>query len=224
MTEKATKPTKRTKKIKPDLSVPDSSKLLPWANLNELNSANVKYLYANHKNPMALGIDASLTGTVVAFFSIENENYNIKVYDLSKSIFVKGVARVVCIYNRLLSLLETYSCDVVLLEDYAHGAANQAHALGELGFAMRYALGSLLFSVGSFNARIGTVPIGTWKKSLGLAGNAPKIAVQMWLAERYSLYIQNNDIADAISIAIYGMSLITGEIPAKGSVINVTYF
>jgi len=224
MTEKVTK---RTKKVKVDPSLPDNTKLRPFVALKSLSAGIVTEFYKNlsiSSVKRALGIDPSLTGTVAAFYTISKGDHFIAVHDLSKSVATKGVARVASISNKLIDLLESYPCNVVVLEDYAHGAAHQAHPLGELGFALRYCLAELQQIVWPFGSRVGTVPIGTWKKSLGLAGNAPKIAVQMWLAERYSLYIQNNDIADSVCLAIYAMSLITGEIPPKGAVIDVTYF
>jgi crossover junction endodeoxyribonuclease RuvC len=79
-----------------------------------------------------LGIDASLTGTGIAYIInnmlIQKNRLNTKS---------TGVKRLIEIEDKLKASIDSFAPNLVLIEGYAYAAQNQAHQIGELGGVIR---------------------------------------------------------------------------------------
>ena len=102
---------------------------------------------------------------------------------------LRGVARLQAILNKVIRICA--GADLVLLEGYAYGRANQAHQLGELGGVIR---------LGLHQKQIPwiEVPPKCVKKLATGAGNAKKEAVLAEAVRRLDYRGASTDEADAL--------------------------
>jgi Holliday junction resolvasome RuvABC endonuclease subunit len=141
-----------------------------------------------------LGIDPSLTGTGIA---ILNDDNSYRTTTLSSNHM--GAQRLIDLRSQVVSLLQS-SPDMVILENYAFAAANQAHQVGEWGGVLRVALQES-------DIPWATVAPTQLKKFTCGTGNAPKSLMLQQVYKRWGVELQSDDEADAYSLARLGIAL-----------------
>lgn len=135
--------------------------------------------------------DLSLTAPGYATFDGENRAGG--VIDTKK---LSGMLRLDHIRSEVLRLSE--GADLVVIEAYAYGMANQAHQLGELGGIVRYSLWQRGLTVVDLN------PVYL-KQYLTGAGNAKKDAMMAEAVRRLGYEGHSNDGADAWALLHAGL-------------------
>lgn len=145
-----------------------------------------------------VGVDASLTGTGVAWIDADGiETYVVKTK-------LVGVERLSHIETEVVGLCVPDT--VVILEGYSYGSKGRAvFNIGELGGVLRLAF---------HRARIGwlVVPPTVMKKYVTGSGTASKAKVVSSLASRMGRTFDSDDEADAVGLLCYGLEL-AGEQP-----------
>lgn len=239
--DKETKPIKksRAKKVKPVRGIPDTSRIWPFVPIvtDEVSMLRYKHAFSNDKG-WFIGIDPGYdTPTISAIRKIDDTTFEAVVQKIRIPEFKGTVGQLAIIHEAVENFMLKYVPIMALLEDYAYAKTNKAHQMGEIGFLLRYLLSKYLNSYARYmftlcgatieqvleSPPVGTVPIGSWKKALGLPGNAAKIAVQMWLAEYYGIFEKDENVADAMGIAICAFATETGHLPPKGSKFVTTF-
>jgi crossover junction endodeoxyribonuclease RuvC len=109
---------------------------------------------------------------------------------------LSGMERLDHIRREVLALSE--GMDLVVIEDYAYGMANQAHQLGELGGIIRYSL----WERGILYVTVNPVYL---KQYLMGAGNAKKDAMIAEAVRRLGYDGHSNDGADALTLLHAGL-------------------
>ena len=142
------------------------------------------------------GIDASLTGTGVAYL-IDKKLQRVSLL-ASKKI---GVQRVVDIEDKLKHHIDACPAGLILIEGYAYAAANQAHQIGELGGVIRRMLHRR-------NVNWIEVAPSQLKKFATGKGNCKKDLVLLNVFKKWGVEFQTNDEADAFVLAMIGQALL----------------
>ncbi len=242
--EETTKTTRRrTKAVKKIAQVP-SHKHLQYAPIiatTPVNEFSYKLL-----NESYFGMDPGFDdGPYVAEIRERDpklpDGYDLIIHNLSTGLYSSiceqgSVAKFAFIANRVSSILNTSKVRAFFLEDYAPSRSHKAHAMGEIGFAVRYVLSEFIenkaYSANELRAaapaNCGTIGIGQWKKMIGLKGNASKLDVVLLLSKRYGLdevsaNFKNHNIADAVGIALAAFGHINGELPPIGTKFYATF-
>lgn len=91
--------------------------------------------------------------------------------------------------------------DIIVMENYAYGARNQAHQVGELGGVIRLAM----YEMGLTYV---TVPPNTLKKFVTGKGNSPKDTMLKAVYKRWGFDTDSNDIADGYGLARIGLCIV----------------
>jgi crossover junction endodeoxyribonuclease RuvC len=96
--------------------------------------------------------------------------------------------------------------DLVVLEDFAFGAAFKAHEIGAMGFMVRHKLWRLFLPYCP-------VAPATLKKWTTGHGNSPKDLMIKSVFQRWGHDVDDNNCADAIGLAYIGLALTGSWLP-----------
>lgn len=167
-----------------------------------------------------MGIDPSLTSTGIAL--IWNGGVGVERL-VAPASCGHGVRRLVWYSKAISEVLIRLRPDVIGIEDYAYGAANKAHALGELGGMLRMAI--LQSGLPGY-----VVSPGGLKGFATGKGNAEKSTVSKELFRRFGVDLNQNDLVDAAGVALATMATHCGfgdhllTVPQKLAVSKITRF
>lgn len=140
-----------------------------------------------------LGLDLSLTCTGWCYYMT---NGQIETGHITST--KKGVARLMDLRAKLKALLIRLNPSYVGVEGYSFGSKNtRAHSTGEWGGIARVELIEQQPPGAVFVASPSTV-----KKMITGSSNAEKAVVRLHLNNRYGLFVEHEDEADATSVAI----------------------
>lgn len=142
-----------------------------------------------------LGIDQSLTATGICLI-VEGQAY---VWTMPEP-EGKGAKRVYAYHNEFVRLLTQYRPRVWGMEGYAFGSQSRAHALGELGGALKMA--GYVSGIDGFVA-----PPTVLKKALTGKGNAAKDMMVKEVFKTLGVDTADNNQADATAIAFLAACL-----------------
>jgi Holliday junction resolvasome RuvABC endonuclease subunit len=150
--------------------------------------------------PVAVGIDQSLTGFAVSFVSVQNpSSYKTFVY---KSPY-HGVQRLNDIYNWLWVKLDTIKCPIVDIAMEGTVLHSQAALIsGELSAVVRLVIWDYFGD--NILPRLRTplqVPPLTLKKYVAGKGNAKKQEMLLQIYKRYGVEFNDDNAADSYALA-----------------------
>ncbi len=154
-----------------------------------------------------VGIDASLTGTGIAYLQDRREPVT-EVIRSRKS----GVERLIEIRDQVRSHLPF--ADLVVIEGYSFASANQAHQMGELGGVLRVMLAEAY-------VQWIEVPPSQVKKFATGRGNAKKEEMAVAIFKRWGREFATNDEADAFVLAKIGEAFLGEAGPLTAFQIDV---
>ncbi len=144
-----------------------------------------------------IGLDPSLTGFGIAIF----ENIQLDVWDYKRfyeiKSKVKGDERLYEIECKLRSIYKKYPPLFVCKEAYAYARANQAHQLGELGYAVKRQL---------YKDSIPYVEIAppTLKKFITGSGRGDKNLILREVYRKWDFIAESDNVADAYGLGKFG--------------------
>lgn len=141
-----------------------------------------------------VGLDLSLTSTGVAIHTPETE----KAYTLKKSKYT-GVRRLIDLRETIREIV--VDADLVVIENYAFGARNQAHQAGELGGVVKV----LLHEMGKQWILVAPTQL---KKFVAGGGKRTKELIIMQVYKRWGVECETSDEADAFVLAKIGQALV----------------
>jgi len=151
---------------------------------------------------MFVGIDQSLTSTALVTLS-ESGDAPIAKHRITPDP-LRESQRVQFVRDAVSQFVAEAKPRAIAMEGYGFGARkSRAHALGELGGAIKLAL----YEMGH---TIAIVPPSTLKKFVTGKGNADKSAMMVEILDRWHFKTSNDDIADA-----YGLAQFIREITLK---------
>lgn len=113
---------------------------------------------------------------------------------------IRGVQRLSWFRKNLISEVEEFAPQLVVIEGYAYAKGNSAHQIGELGGVLRLALLDLGVSY------IEVAP-SKLKKFVTGKGNAPKDAMMIEAFKRFKVDVPTSDECDAATLALFGAVL-----------------
>ena len=158
--------------------------------------------------PCVLGVDPSLSGTGVALIDTE---FNIKTCLLKPSIQrgmkAEGKKRIVYYSSVFEQILLRERPSYVYIEDYAFAAHSAAYDMGELGGVYRILFQEYFEAqqVAYLDHFVKIAP-PSLKKFVTGKGNAKKDQMLAALSEIFHLEIKDDNIGDAVGLALIGMS------------------
>lgn len=141
-----------------------------------------------------LGIDASLTSTGLCILengAVENTGL-IRTYDL------RGMSRLRYIADKLQVCIGLYEPDFIVIEGYAMGIrGGRVFDIGEMGGVMKAVI---------YNKKIEAIIVAptSMKKFITEKGNAKKAQIRDSLLLNWDIDTDQEDIADAIGLALFG--------------------
>jgi crossover junction endodeoxyribonuclease RuvC len=141
-----------------------------------------------------VGLDLSLTSTGVAICTSETE----EVYTLKKSKHT-GVKRLIELRETIREIVT--DADMVVVENYAFGARNQAHQAGELGGVVKV----MLHEMGKKWILVAPTQL---KKFVAGGGRRTKELIIMQVYKRWGVECFTSDEADAFTLAKIGQALV----------------
>lgn len=145
-----------------------------------------------------LGLDVSLNSTGVVVGTTKAKI----LLDSTISPKVVGFDRLRYTRDALTKIVSDYEVSTALIENYAFGARNQAHQIGEMGGVVRLALYEL-------GVQITLVPPGTLKKYVTGSGSATKDVMLLHVYKKWQYSTNKNDIADAYALYRLGLEMQT---------------
>ena len=150
---------------------------------------------------ISIGIDPS-TKTGIVACEYDEEKSTIRCIDQKKVVFtqLKGMERANAIGDGVLSFVELYRPDIIFIEDYGFSFKGTAITLVEIGTMIRYNLW-----VNDFNYEVVTPT--SLKKFVTGKGNSPKDLIIKEVYKRWNFDTNDNDIADAFSMAMFGLAV-----------------
>lgn len=143
-----------------------------------------------------MGVDLS-TNTGVAIVDTPKEVIHAKSYSAPN---LKGMPRINSIVGDILRVREKYAPDLIVIEDYAISKFGNAIILSvSLGSVLRF----ILWQDGHL---YGDVAPSVVKKFLTGKGNAKKEHMMLDLYKKFGFSAENNDVADAVALALLGLA------------------
>ena len=144
---------------------------------------------------IVLGVDPSTkTGIAAA------DHYGSVIYTATLSTKEKGIRRAGILGGKLARLLEEFEPDLVVFEGYGYANTHSLVTLAEIGTVLRY------FTLQAEIEYIVVAP-PTLKKFITGKGNAKKDHMMLEVFKRFGFDAPNNDVADAVGLAMYGLAL-----------------
>lgn len=159
-----------------------------------------------------LAFDQSLTSTGYCVIDMFTGEYEVGILTPPKGL--RDSSRLLWIHSRVSNLIDSYAPEAIAMEGYAFGARSRAHSLGELG-------GVIKLKVIGYTAKTGCgfyiIPPTTLKKYITGKGNSNKDIMLLSLYKRFGEEFDDNNKADAFSLAILTVNHLLGKLPAKFS-------
>jgi len=149
---------------------------------------------------MILSIDQSYSGTGVCYLSNDGRMELFLIKTTADMLWEKRMEHILSLLDSILNMsaikMENPSkIEHVILESYAFGGSFRGFQLGELGGVIKY-----FFYMKGFSAR--QIMIAHHKMFVARNGKAKKDEVISALKSRFSIDTSNDNIADAISMAL----------------------
>lgn len=149
---------------------------------------------------MILSIDQSYSGTGVCYLSSDGRMETFLIKTTADMLWEKRMEHILSLLDSILNMsaikMENPSkVEHVILEGYAFGGSFRGFQLGELGGVIKY-----FFYTKGFSAR--QILIAHHKMFVARNGQAKKEEVMAALKSRFSIDTNNDNIADAISMAL----------------------
>lgn len=153
---------------------------------------------------MIVALDLSFTGTGWAYYSHPQET-GLEHRFLHTGLFKSNpketpLLRMMDLASATLHLFGPHPPQLVVLEGFAYGRANQAHQMGGLGYLVRKALHDNGY-------RWIEVAPSALKKFVSGSGNANKDVMLKNVYKRFGFDTNDNNIADAVGLLYVGLAL-----------------
>ena len=155
-------------------------------------------------NVTAVGLDLSLTSTGFVVIAPDGPD-STAIVPPKKGPESRGVGRLLYIRGQLLSLIESFRPDIVILEGYAYGAVAKREAMGELGGVVKIMLHESGYQEGDLLRIVAPKMV---KKFATGNGNADKSQMRLDVFKRWGFDSGTDDEADAFVMAKIGKILI----------------
>lgn len=160
---------------------------------------------------MLLSIDQSLTGTGVCYMASDGRFETFLIKTTPKESWAVRMDRILKflddIFNlRTVKMPQPSKVDHVVMESYAFGAKGRVFNLGELGGVIKYHFHK------EYAVEIPQILIQWHKMWVAGAGNASKLQVIKALRENYGIDVKNDNIADAVSMALFYKAHLDGNV------------
>lgn len=115
-----------------------------------------------------------------------------------------GAERLASIRRQVLLYLDGFNPELIAMEDYSYGSINRPFDLGELG-------GVLKLTFLERKVPYILVPPKMLKAFVAADGSANKDKVMRLVRERYGVWTENDNIADAVALARFAEVFLTGQ-------------
>jgi len=153
--------------------------------------------------PSILGLDPSLTNLGFASISSKSKT-EISIPEVGTiSLKSKSTDRLKHFVSILPYLLLKYMPNVVVVEDYAYGASNKSHQIGELGGLVRLVIAEYSEVINQFCLSIFLSPTQVKKFATGV-GNSKKNIMLMHMFKQFGIELKDDNQADAFYLAAMG--------------------